>query len=148
MSIWKSEVTVERLGQISKDTMVDHLGIEFLEIGEDYVKASMPVDRRTRQPMGLLHGGASVALAETIGSVAAKMAVGPQESCVGLEINANHVRAVTGGQVTGIAKPLHLGSSTHVWDIRIYDNEQNLVCVSRLTMAVLKSKKAQGQAGP
>ncbi len=144
MGIWKIETTLEKLGQVSKNTMVEHLGIKITEIGDDYIKATMPVDHRTRQPMGLLHGGASVALAETIGSIAAKLAVGREANCVGIEINANHVRSVKGGAVTGIAKPVHLGASTHVWDIRIHDEENNIVCISRLTMAVLRSKRQTG----
>ncbi len=144
MGIWKTNTTIERLEQVSKNTMVEHLGIRITEIGDDYIKAAMPVDERTIQPMGLLHGGASVALAETIGSIAAKLAVGREANCVGIEINANHVRAVRGGTVVGIAKPLHIGTSTHVWDIRIYDEENRLVCVSRLTMAVLRSRKETG----
>jgi 1,4-dihydroxy-2-naphthoyl-CoA hydrolase len=121
--------------------MVEHLGIEFVAVGEDSITARMPVDQRTVQPAGLLHGGASVALAETLGSVAATLCVNPAETtCVGLEINANHIRSVRSGYVTGVARPLHLGNSTQVWDIRIYDDDEQerLVCVCRLTMAVLK----------
>jgi len=140
MSIWFLEATPESLDAISANTMVEHLGIEFIAIGEDSITARMPVDHRTVQPAGLLHGGASVALAETLGSVAATLCVDPATtSCVGLEINANHIRSVRSGFVTGVARPLHLGNSTQVWDIRIHDDEQErLVCVCRLTMAVLK----------
>jgi 1,4-dihydroxy-2-naphthoyl-CoA hydrolase len=140
MSIWNLEATPDALNAHSANTMVEHLGIEFTAIDEDSITARMPVDHRTVQPAGLLHGGASVALAETLGSVAATLCVDPAETtCVGLEINANHIRSVRSGFVTGVARPLHLGNSTHVWDIRIYDDEQErLVCVCRLTMAVLK----------
>lgn len=124
-----------------KDTLGEHLGMQFIEVGDDYLKATMPVDKRTHQPYGLLHGGASVALAETIGSVASALIINPEKMmCVGLEINANHLRGVSEGLVTGIATPLHLGGSTHVWDIKIYDNQERLVCVSRLTVALLKKR--------
>jgi uncharacterized protein (TIGR00369 family) len=118
--------------------MVDHLGIEFLEVGDDYVKARMPVDRRTVQPFGLLHGGASVALAETLGSVAANLCVDrDKKMCVGLEINANHLRPVTNGFVYGVARPVHIGDATQVWEIRILNEQDKLVCISRLTLATL-----------
>ncbi len=120
-----------------------YLGIEWTELGDDYIKARMPVDQRTRQPYGLLHGGASCALAETIGSVASAMVVDHSRMfCVGLEINANHVRSVREGYVTGTATPLHLGSTTHVWDIRIVDGQERLVCISRLTVAVREIRDA------
>jgi 1,4-dihydroxy-2-naphthoyl-CoA hydrolase len=118
--------------------MVEHVGIEFLEVGEDSLTARMPVDRRTIQPAGLLHGGASVVLAETLGSVAASLCLDPQrKTCVGLEINANHVRAVRDGFVTGVATPIHVGNSTQLWQIRITNQQGQLVCISRLTLAVL-----------
>lgn len=139
MSIWYLEATPDSLDAISANTMVEHLGIEFVAIGEDSITARMPVDHRTVQPAGLLHGGASVALAETLGSVAATLCVNPAETtCVGLEINANHIRSVRSGFVTGVARPIHLGNSTQVWDIRIQDEQERLACVCRLTMAVLK----------
>lgn len=142
MPIWfDKELTVEKLKPFSPETMAQHLGIEWVAIGEDFMKAKMPVDHRTKQPYGLLHGGASCALAETIGSVASAMVVDHSRFyCVGLEINANHIRSAREGYVTGIAKPLHLGSTTHVWDIRIYDEQEKLVCVSRLTVVVLRRK--------
>jgi 1,4-dihydroxy-2-naphthoyl-CoA hydrolase len=121
--------------------MVKHLGITFTEIGEDFLKGTMPVDSRTVQPMGILHGGASVALAETLGSLAANYVIDNQKKyCVGLDINANHVRSARKGLVTGTARPLHLGSTTQVWTIEITDEEDRLVCISRLTMAVLDRK--------
>lgn len=121
--------------------MADHLGIEFTEIGENYLKARMPVDHRTLQPYGLLHGGASAALAETLGSVASACVIDTEQFiCVGLEINANHIRGVRNGFVYGTASPLHLGQTTHVWDIRILDDHDKLVCVSRLTVAILKKR--------
>src|SRR5690242_7953733 len=127
MSIWKSLTTLEQLSLRSRDTLVDHLGIEFLEIGDDYLKARMPVDHRTRQPHGLLHGGASLALAETLGSVAAELCVDREKkTVVGLDINANHVRPVTHGWVTGVTKPIHVGNSTQVWEIKIYNEQEKL----------------------
>ena len=118
--------------------MAEHLGMEFTEVGEDFLKGRMPVDNRTRQPYGLLHGGASVALAETLGSVGAALVVDRQRyNAVGLEINANHVRGVREGFVTGTARPLHIGKTTQVWDIRITDERDKLVCVSRLTVAII-----------
>jgi 1,4-dihydroxy-2-naphthoyl-CoA hydrolase len=141
MRIWHKESTLEELRQRGIGTMVEHLGITVTEVGEDFLKGTMPVDNRTVQPMGILHGGASVALAETLGSLAANYAVDNQKKyCVGLDINANHVRAASKGVVTGIAKPLHLGSTTQVWSIEITDEEDRLVCISRLTMAVLDRK--------
>jgi 1,4-dihydroxy-2-naphthoyl-CoA hydrolase len=139
MSIWfEPDLTAAQLQPLGKNTMGDHLGIEFTEVGEDFLKGRMPVDDRTRQPYGLLHGGASVALAETLGSVAAAFVVDRRGyNAVGLEINANHVRGVREGFVTGIAKPLHLGKTTHVWEIRIFDDRDKLVCISRLTVAII-----------
>jgi 1,4-dihydroxy-2-naphthoyl-CoA hydrolase len=144
MGIWfKKDLSITDLSKLGKDTMAEHLGIEWIESGEDFLCARMPVDNRTKQPYGLLHGGASVALAETLGSVAAAMVVDNNKFyCVGLEINANHVRSARDGFVTGIAKPIHIGASTHVWDIKIYDDKQKLVCVSRITVAILKNNYA------
>ena len=137
-SIWQRRPTVAQLNQPSP-TMASHLGIEFLDIGDDYLTARMPVDHRTHQPMGLLHGGASVALAETLGSTGAFLCVdAAQYNVVGLEINANHVRAVREGFVTGIARPLHRGKTTQLWEIRISDSADKLVCISRITIAVLE----------
>ena len=137
-SIWQRRPTVAQLNQPSA-TMVTHLGIEFLDIGDDYLTARMPVDHRTHQPMGLLHGGASVALAETLGSTGAFLCVdATQYNVVGLEINANHVRAVREGFVTGIARPLHRGKTTQLWETRITDGTDKLVCISRITIAVLE----------
>ncbi len=140
--IWfQKELSVELLSSLEKGTMGEHIGIEWTEVGPDFIKAKMPVDHRTRQPYGLLHGGASCVLAETIGSIASAMVVDHSKFyCVGLEINANHVRSAKDGFVTGVCKPLHLGASTHVWDIRIHDEKEKLVCVSRLTVAVLTRK--------
>lgn len=140
--IWfKKEFSLQKLQFMSARTMGEHIGIVFTEIGDDYLKATMPVDQRTRQPYGLLHGGASVALAETLGSVASSLVIDTSVFiCVGIEINANHIRSARQGLVTGIATPLHLGSSTHVWDIKIHDERERLVCISRLTVAILKGK--------
>ena len=124
-----------------ENTLVDHLGIEVIELGEDYLVAKMPVDQRTHQPMGLLHGGASVVLAETIGSIAASFTVNQKlQHCVGLEINANHIRSVSSGYVFGRTKSIHLGKRTQIWEINITNEEDKLVCISRLTMAVIDKK--------
>jgi 1,4-dihydroxy-2-naphthoyl-CoA hydrolase len=143
MSIWfNKNFSIEQLKGLSKGTLGEHLGMEWVEAGEDFLKARMPVDHRTKQPYGLLHGGASVALAETLGSVAAAFVVDYEKYyCVGLEINANHVRSAKQGFVTGIARPIHLGATTHVWDIKIYDEREKLICVSRITVAILKREK-------
>lgn len=141
MSIWKIKPNINQLNQMSQNTMLTTIGIEFTELGDDYIKATMPVDHRTHQPMGLLHGGASAALAETLGSFASHLVVDSTKfDCVGLEINANHIRPKTEGIVTGTARPIHLGSKTHIWEIRIEDERNKLVCISRLTMAVLQKK--------
>jgi len=123
-------------------TLGEALGIRFAEIGPDYIKATMPVDHRTKQPFGLLHGGASVALAETMGSVASWLVVNPEFFIgVGMEINANHVRAVKEGIVTGVCTPIHIGGKTHVWDIKIYDDKNQLCCVSRITVAIIPKNR-------
>jgi 1,4-dihydroxy-2-naphthoyl-CoA hydrolase len=139
-AIWKSYgATVADLNQLSKGTMAEVLDITFTEIGDNYLKASMPVDDRTRQPYGLLHGGASAALAETIGSVASSLCIDTEKQiCVGIEINCNHIRGKKDGLITATAEALHIGSTTHVWDIKIRDEREKLVCVSRLTVAILK----------
>ena len=136
MSIWKSPLTLDQLKEGSKDTLMEQLGIEYLEIGDDYLKARMPVDSRTRQTAGILHGGASAALAETLGSIASGMCVDREKkSIVGLEINANHIRPVAAGWVTGITTPIHVGNTTQIWEIRIFNEQEKLVCISRLTVA-------------
>jgi 1,4-dihydroxy-2-naphthoyl-CoA hydrolase len=141
MSLFNSELTLERLNNMSHHTMVGNLGIEFTAIGADWIEAKMPVDARTQQPLGLLHGGASVALAETLGSVAATFCVDLKtQYCVGLDINANHVKSVKTGFVYGITKPLHIGKRTQVWEIRITNEEKELVCISRITMAVIDKR--------
>lgn len=141
-SIWYNKtLSINDITPLGKNTMGELLGIEWTEIGDNFLKATMPVDNRTRQPYGLLHGGASCTLAETIGSVASAMVVDHDRfACVGLEINANHVRSAREGFVTGVASPLHLGANTHVWDVRIYDQLEKLLCVSRLTVAVIPRK--------
>lgn len=136
-TIWFTRPTLEQLNRPAP-TLDRHLGIAYIEVGDAHLTATMPVDHRTHQPMGVLHGGASVALAETMGSAGAYLCVDSTAfSVVGLEINANHVRAVRSGLVTGIAKPLHIGRSTQLWEIRITDDADRLVCISRLTVAVL-----------
>ena len=141
MGIFKTQRTVKSLNEWSVNTIASHIGIEFTAIGEDFLEATMPVDHRTHQPLGLLHGGASVTLAETLGSVAATLCVDDtKQFCVGLEINANHIRSVTTGYVKGVAKPVHIGKKTQVWEIRITTVKEELVCVSRITLAVLDRK--------
>jgi 1,4-dihydroxy-2-naphthoyl-CoA hydrolase len=142
MTIWfNKNVSVEDLKSLGNGTMTEHLGIELIELGNNFLKAKMPVDQRTIQPYGLLHGGASCVLAETIGSVASHLIIDPSEFyCVGIEINANHIRSAKEGFVYGICSPLHIGSSTHVWDIRITNEEEKLICISRLTVGIMKKK--------
>jgi 1,4-dihydroxy-2-naphthoyl-CoA hydrolase len=136
MTLWKTQTTLDQLKERSKHTLAEHLGIEYLEIGDDYLKAKMPVDYRTKQPAGLLHGGASVVLAETLGSIAARLCVNVEKKgIVGIEINANHIRPVTDGWVTGVAKPIHIGNTTQIWEIKIYNEQDKLICISRLTVA-------------
>jgi len=138
MSIWFKPFSVEDLNSYQQQTLVSHLGIRYTEVGDDFLSASMPVDARTKQPAGILHGGASVALAETLGSTGANLVVDRDKKlCVGLEINANHIRAMRDGEVRGTARPLHIGGTTQVWEIKIADDKDRLVCVSRITMAVL-----------
>lgn len=135
------EVTVEYLNHFSKGTMAEHLGIEITEVGKDFIVAKMPVNEKTKQPLGLLHGGASVALAETLGSVAAYSSIdASKQAAVGLEINANHIRSATDGFVYGRAEPLHIGRTTQVWEIKITNEQGKLVCVSRITVALLDKK--------
>jgi 1,4-dihydroxy-2-naphthoyl-CoA hydrolase len=144
MKIWfNKELSLDDIKPLGKGTMGEYIGIEWMELGENFIRARMPVDHRTKQPYGLLHGGASCVLSETIGSVASAMVVDHSKYiCVGMEINANHVRSAREGFVTGIATPLHLGSNTHVWDVKIYDELEKLVCVSRLTVAVIPRKES------
>ena len=137
MSIWKQTTDLDRINAWNHGSLVEHLGMRITEVGEDYVRGTMPVDARTKQPFGLLHGGASVALAESLGSLAGTLCLETSEMAVGLDINANHVRAVTEGIVTGTARALHLGRNTQVWEIRIEDERGKLVCISRLTLAIL-----------
>lgn len=139
VSIWYDNPSLQVLRTAVNDTLVTHLGIEFVAITDDELTARMPVDARTRQPYGILHGGASVVLAETLGSAASALCVDPNRHQVsGIEINANHIRAISRGWVHGSCRPLHLGRSTHVWDIRLRDDDGALICVARLTVAVLE----------
>lgn len=131
------EATCESIDRLHQGTAVERLGIEMLQVGPDVLRARMPVDERTRQPVGILHGGASVVLAETLGSTAANLCLQPHQQAVGLDINANHIRAIRSGWVTGECRPVHLGRTTSVWQIDIRDEQDRLVCVSRITMAVL-----------
>lgn len=136
-AIWKRPVSVESLTAIHVGTTVAHLGIQFLEVGDDFIRARAPVDSRTRQPMGILHGGISVLVAEMLGSCGAACASPPGSRAVGLEINANHIRSVSEGWVTGVTRPLHVGRSTHVWQIELSNDQGQLTCTSRITMAIL-----------
>lgn len=139
--MFNKDFTLEGLNEFSKRSMVGHIGIEITEIGDDFIKAKMPVDHRTIQPMGLLHGGASVVLAETLGSIGSTMLTDiNKQSCVGLEINANHIKSAKKGFVHGIAKPIHIGKRTHVWEIKVSNDEEDLVCISRITIAVIDRK--------
>jgi 1,4-dihydroxy-2-naphthoyl-CoA hydrolase len=141
MNIFQVPPTIDELNSWSANTLVQHLGIKFTGVGEDYLEAKMPVDHRTHQPIGALHGGASVALAETMGSMGAMCCLDrTKQYCVGLEINANHIKGVRDGFVRGIAKPVHIGKKTQVWEIRITDDADNLVCISRITLAVLDNR--------
>ncbi|WP_332775866.1 hotdog fold thioesterase [Polaromonas sp.] len=140
MRIWKQAISVERLTASNANSAVTHLGIEFLEVGDDFIRARVPVDRRTVQPYGLLHGGVSVVLAETLGSCGAAYSCPEGYRAVGLDINANHLKGVTSGWVTGIARPVHIGRTTQVWQIDMHNDAGEMSCVSRITMAVLAPK--------
>lgn len=141
--MFNKDFTLEGMNEFSKNSMVGHIGIEFTEIGEDYIKARMPVDSRTTQPFGLLHGGASVVLAETMGSIGATMLTDMNtQTCVGLEINANHIKSAKKGFVLGVARPIHVGKKTQVWETRITTEENELVCISRITIAVIDKKRS------
>lgn len=143
MPIWfNKNITIEVLDKYRENTMTEFLDLKCIEIGDDFLRFSMPVNSKTRQPYGFLHGGASCVLAETIGSVGSALVIDTDLFyCVGLEINANHLKSVTDGIVIAKAIPLHLGKSTHVWDIKMYDDEEKLFCVSRLTVAIIPIKK-------
>ncbi len=135
--IWKVKPDVEVINNFNKDTLVAHLGIEIVEVGSDFIKSKMPVDHRTRQPMGLLHGGASVVLSESVGSMASWLVTADQtKNIVGIEVNANHLKSAKSGFVLGITKPIRIGRTLHVWNTEIYDEDDNLLCVSRLTVMV------------
>lgn len=148
MAIWKQDTDLARMNAWNRGTLCEHLGMRVTEIGEDWLRGTMPVDARTRQPFGLLHGGASVALAESLGSLAGNLCLDPErELAVGLDINANHVRSATAGIVTGTARVIHIGRSTQVWEIRIVDAHDRLVCISRLTLAVVPRAGVDKLAG-
>jgi len=140
-SIWKRPISVELLNVLHVDTTVSHLGIEFIEVGDDFIRARAPVDHRTRQPMGILHGGISVLLAESLGSCGAAFSSPPDVRTVGLDINANHLRSVSEGWVTGVGRPIHRGRSTHVWQIELSDDQGRPTCISRITMAMLAPER-------
>lgn len=143
MTIWYDKtINLQKIKDLAKNTMADFLGMEWKEIGDDYLKLSMPVSDKVKQPYGLLHGGASCSLAETVGSIASALVIDMDKFyCVGLEINANHLKSVSEGMVTGKCTPLHLGKNTHVWDIKIFDSGYKLICVSRLTVAIIPKEK-------
>lgn len=139
--IWNKPIDLNELNYWHRGSMQEFVGIVFTEVGEDFLKATMPVNEKTKQPQGLLHGGASVVLAESLGSVASVLCIDETKNvCVGLEVNANHIRAVREGFVYGIARPIHLGRSTQVWEIKIFNDKNQLTCVSRLTNAILEKK--------
>ncbi|MDW3191407.1 MAG: hotdog fold thioesterase [Cytophagales bacterium] len=139
--MFPEDLSIEALNDIGKNTMFDAIGIRILEVGKDYIKGSMPVNERTKQPMGLLHGGASVAFAETLGSIASTLVIDiSKKAPVGLEINANHIKSAREGLVYGICRPLHVGSRTHVWEIKITNEQDQLVCVSRLTCSIIDQR--------
>ncbi len=140
MALWKKPISVEALTALGRNTADEHLGIEILEVGEDFIRARVPVDHRTRQPYGLIHGGVNVVLAESLGSLGANFACPPGYHAVGLDINANHLRGVSAGWVTGTARPVHIGRTTQVWQIDMQDDQGKPTCVSRITMAVLEAK--------
>ncbi len=141
MKIWKRSFTLDELNAFCTHTMIEHLGIVFTSFGDDYLEAQMNVDERTCQPYGMLHGGASAALSETLGSIAGNMCCPEDKCCLGLEINANHLRGVfAGSKVTARAEPVHIGISTQVWNVSIRDDKEELVCISRLTLAVRRRK--------
>jgi uncharacterized protein (TIGR00369 family) len=135
--IWKQPVSIAVLTDIHRQTAVEHLGIEFIEVGDDHIRARVPVDTRTRQPYGILHGGVSVVLAETLGSCGAAYACAPGHRAVGLDINANHLRSQSAGWIVGTARPIHIGRTTHVWQVDLANEHGQLTCVSRITMAIL-----------
>ncbi|MDP2362860.1 MAG: hotdog fold thioesterase [Ignavibacteria bacterium] len=138
MAIWFSEISIEVLNRMGKNTMVEFLGIQFTEVGEDFLSATMPVNNRTKQPIGILHGGANMVLAETIASMAANAVIDSNQFyCVGLEINANHIRSVKEGLVTAVTSPIHLGRTTQVWQINIFNEAGKKTCISRMTASVL-----------
>jgi 1,4-dihydroxy-2-naphthoyl-CoA hydrolase len=142
MRIWKGEISIELINGLNKDTLGQFFGIHFTEVGPDFLKATMPVTNKTKQPFGLLHGGASVALAETVGSVASWCVVNRELFMgVGVEINANHIKPVMQGTVTAVCKPIKIGGKIHIWDIRIFDQDNDLCCISRFTCMVVPLKK-------
>ena len=141
MRIWQKPISIDILNQISQNSAVSHLGIEYLEVGDDFITGRVPVDHRTCQYSGILHGGVSVVLAETLGSCGAGFSCAPEQNIVGLDINANHIRAARDGWVTGIAKPLHRGRSTHVWGVELFNDAKEIVCISRITLAILEQNK-------
>lgn len=139
--MFNKQISIEKLNEMNQNTLISHLGIELVEVGDDFIVAKMPVDNRTHQPFGLLHGGASVVLAESLGSLASTLTIDiTKQAAVGLEINANHVRGVRSGWVYGKATPLHIGRTTQIWEIKITNEEDKLVCISRLTMAIIDRK--------
>src|SRR3569833_2238357 len=145
MTIWRTPTSVEQIRELSRETLAETIGICVTEIGPDLHRATMPANPKVHQPMGVLHGGASVALAETVGSVAATLCVDQEKYvCLGQEINANHLRPISAGMVTATARPFHIGKRSHVWSIEIRDEQERLVCVSRLSMAVVDRPEVRG----
>jgi 1,4-dihydroxy-2-naphthoyl-CoA hydrolase len=143
-SIWTRPISIEILGRSHDETAPGHLGMEFIEVGDDFIRGRVPVDHRTRQPYGILHGGVSVVLAETLGSCGAAYSCAPGHRAVGLDINANHLRSAASGWVTGTARPVHRGRTTQVWQIDLCDDAGRPTCVSRITMAILEPREGAG----
>ena len=139
-TLFKKSTDIAQINKFNAVNMIEHLGIELIEVGQDSLTGRMPVDHRTKQPFGLLHGGASVVLAETLGGLAANLCVDDTQYCVGLEINANHIKSAKDGYVIGTARPIHIGGRTQIWEIKIVNEQEQLVCISRLTMAVMDRK--------
>ena len=141
MAIWFRAYDIDSIKEVGKGNLGEHLGIELIELGDNYIKGRMPVDARTKQPTGVLHGGASAAFAESLGSIGGNLVIDMNKyTCVGLDINANHLKAVSSGYVYGIAFPFHIGKKTQVWSIEIHNEEGKLVCISRLTLAVIENQ--------
>ena len=148
MTIWNKQASIEELNNWAQDTLISHINIKFSKLGPDFLTAIMPVSEKTRQPMGILHGGASCVLSETVGTAAAHLAADSNKTCVGLELNINHIKKVSQGEIEAIASPLHIGRSTQVWEIKIFNSQKELIAAARLTVAVVEIKNVSKQKTP